>query len=542
MTTPAAGLPAQASAASQSADPLAYPLFRAIWIATIASNIGSWMMDAGSGWLMTSMTTEPLLVAMIQAATTLPIFFLAAPAGALADIVDRRRLLITAQLLAVTASAALAASTLMGWTTPMVLLAIAAALGCATAMSAPAFQAIVPELVASPALPQAVAMNSLGVNIARAIGPALGGVTIAFLGPAAVFACDAVLTLAVVAVLLRWRRVPTTSHLPSETVGGAIIAGFRYARGSPALLAVLARALIFFLFSSPLLALLPLMGRRVLGLDAGHYGLLLAAMGVGAVAGALVLRRLGGRAKVEALTTAAGLVLGAAMIALALSRSLPLAMAAMFVGGAAWIATLSTLNSAAQRVTPAWVRARSLALYLVASQGAMAIGAILWGTVATRTGVPAALMLSAAGLLISTPLARLIRLPAALDLAPGGGFSDPGAQFEPEPDKGPVMILVEYRVAPERRTAFEAAMSALRTIRRRDGAFSWLLLEDVAEPGLFVESFLVASWLEHLRQHARGVHEDETIRALVHGLHEGDQPPRVRHLTPGLGLASHTHV
>jgi len=272
--------------------PLSFPVFRALWIATIISNIGTWMHDVGAGWLMTSLSPSPLLVALVQAATTLPMFLLALPAGALADIVDRRKMLLGAQILGLSAAAALAVLTLQDLTTPWVLLAATFFLGVAAALSAPVFQAIVPELIDKAGLPEAVALNSLGVNIARAIGPALGGVIVAMAGVPAVFALNAVSVTAVLIVLVRWKRAATIYSLPPEHFFGALRAGYRYARHSPAMRLVLIRTLGFFLFSSALWAMLPLVGRRELGLDAAGYGGLLGCMGAGAIVGALLLKKL----------------------------------------------------------------------------------------------------------------------------------------------------------------------------------------------------------------------------------------------------------
>ncbi len=520
----------QAAQDAELPGPLTHPVFRALWIAGIASNVGTWMQDAGSGWLMTSLSSDPLMVALIQAATTIPIFVFALPAGALADIVDRRKLLILSQILAVGAAAVLAVLTWLGLTTAITLLCIAATLGFAAGMSGPAFQAITPELVPRAVMPRAIALNSIGVNIARAIGPALGGLTIAAFSPAAVFAANAVLTMTVAVVLFRWRRQTKPAVLPPERFFGALQAGLRYARRAPLLKAVLVRTFALFLFSSALLALLPIVGRRMLGLDANEYGLLLGSMGVGALGAAFVMKRFMTTVSPDRLLTASAVVLSASMLGVAHASGLITALTAMAFAGAAWIVILSTLNGAAQSATAGWVRARSLAIYLVFFQGAMAMGALTWGSVASHTSVPLAITAAALGLLGTIPLARLFPLSERTDLEPSLDWQMPAVSVEELADRGPVIITVEYRIDPLEIHAFGTAMLDLERARRRDGAYQWGVFEDATAPGLMVECFLVASWLERLRQHERRTHDDVPVQANVTRFHVGEVPPVVRHL------------
>lgn len=512
--------------------PLASPMFRALWIATIVSNIGTWMHDVGAGWLMTSLSADPLMVALVQAATTFPMFLLALPAGALADIIDRRWLLIGAQLFGLTAMAILAVLTIAGFTTAWLLLAFTAAISSGAALSAPAFQAIVPELVPGPALQQAVALNSLGINIARAIGPALGGVIIAAAGPGAVFAVNAVSVVGVLIVLLRWQRLAPERHLPAEHLIGAMRAGLRYTLRAPEFQVVLVRSVGFFLFASALWALLPIIARRELGLGPAGYGGLLTFMGLGAIAGAMLLPRLRGRLGASSLTIAASLLLACAMGGLSLAQSFAFACAILFAAGAAWIAMMASLNGGAQATSPGWVKARALAIYLLVFQGSMAAGAMVWGAVAGRIGVPATLLLAGALLMVVTlPLAWRFSLGKAstLDLAPSLHWPMPLVQGQVEHDSGPVLVTIEYRVSPEIVPDFFAAMQGLRRIRKRDGAILWGLYEDTAQPGLVIETFVVESWLEHLRQHERITNTDRVQQDLAHGFHIGLDPPLVRH-------------
>lgn len=512
--------------------PLNFPIFRALWIATIISNVGTWMHDVGAAWLMTSLSPSPLLVALVQAATTLPMFLLALPAGAMADIVDRRKMLLSAQILGLVAAAVLAVLTLQGLTTPWVLLAATFVLGVAAALSAPVFQAIVPELVDKSALPDAVALNSLGVNISRAIGPALGGVIVAMAGVPAVFALNALSVLAVLIVLFTWKRAPTAHSLPPEHFFGALRAGYRYARHSPAMRLVLVRTLGFFLFGSALWAMLPLVGRRELGLDAAGYGALLGCMGAGAVVGALLLKRLRKKVAANTISIWATLLFAAATLALALAPNAWLAGAVMFAAGLAWIGMLTSLNVAAQMASPGWVKARALAVYLLVFQGAMTGGSILWGTIASSAGVTGALTIAAIGQSVAILLALRWRLPkdSTIDLAPSNHWAEPVVAIPLADDRGPVLIEIEYRIAPDRQAEFTAALRKFSATRQRDGAIRWDVWEDVAEPGRVVESFVVESWVEHQRQHARVTHSDALDQETINAFHLGGQPPVVRHL------------
>lgn len=512
--------------------PLANRLFRAIWFATVVSNIGTWMHDVGAGWLMTSLSADPLMVALVQAATTLPMFLLALPAGALADIVDRRKLLMGAQLFGLLAAALLALSTFAGLTDAGILLALTAAIAVGAALSAPTFQAIVPELVPPPALQQAVALNSLGVNIARAIGPALGGVIIAAAGTGWVFALNAVSVLGVVAVLWRWRRVTAARHLPAEHFVGAMRAGLRYALRAPELQTVLIRAVGFFLFASALWALLPIIARRDLGLGPAGYGGLLTFMGLGAIGGALLMPRLRGKLGANRTTVAASLLLAAAMAGLSLARDFTMAAAALGAAGFAWIAMMASLNGGAQASSPGWVKARALAIYLLVFQGSMTAGSTLWGGVAGQIGVSLTLIAAAAALAAVT-LALSLLYPldgmTKLDLAPSLHWPAPVIDGEIAQDRGPVLVTIEYRIDSARVADFFVAMQDMHRIRRRDGAIHWGVYEDAAEPGLVLETFTVESWLEHLRQHERVTNADRVRQEAVRAFQREDAPPRVRH-------------
>ena len=507
-------------------------LFRALWLAAVASNVGTWMHNVGAEWLMTTLAPTPILVALMQTAENAPMFLLALPAGALADIIDRRRLLLVAQGWMLCAAVALAGCTLLHLATPAVLLLLTFALGLGTALNAPAWQAIVPELVPREELPAAVSLNSVAFNIARAVGPALGGLIVAAAGSWAVFLLNSLSFVGVLLVLYRWRRAPVESISPTERVAGAMRAGLRYARHAPELRNLLVRTGVFATCASALWALLPLMARRELGLGAVGYGVLLGGLGGGAVLGALVLPRARRGLSVNLLVVVGTVVFAGATATLAYVRVFGLLVGAAVAGGVAWMTTMSSLNISVQTTVPEWVRARALALYLLVFFGSLAAGSAVWGLVAERAGITWTLAAGAGALLVgllATPFYPL-RAGEALDLSPSLHWTEPTVVCEPHPEQGPVLVTVEYRIDPARAAEFIREMQALERILRRDGAIRWGLFTDPAQPGRYLETFLVESWAEHMRQHARVTREDQTVQARVRAFHTGDTPPQVSHL------------
>lgn len=511
--------------------PLRQRVFRMLWMASIVSNIGSWMHEVGAGWLMTSLAPTPLMVALVQAATTAPVFLLAIPAGALADIVDRRRHLIVAQTWMMLSASVLGVLTLAGWITAPLLLLLTFSLGVGTAMTMPAWGAIVPELITRPQLPAAIALNSVGMNISRTVGPALAGAIVAATGPGAVFCLNALSFLAVILALRSWRRAPRKSDLPAERLIGAIRAGLRYARHSPELRAVLTRGAGFFVFASASWALLPLIVRQELASGPGTYGAFLACLGIGAVCGALLLPRLHGRITRDKLVAGATVLYAIAMLALAHSGNVQAAGFAMLLIGLAWISVVSSLMTSTQTALPSWVRARGLALFWVVFMGGMAAGSALWGQVASWFGIPTALTLAAIGALIGMRITWRFRIGRhdVADLTPSMHWPTPMADGLGL-DRGPVMVTVEYRIDPARLREFTRVMQQIRRIRRRDGAFMWELFGDIEDPGRQIECFMVESWIEHLRQHERVTFADRDISYQALAFHLGDGPPKVTHL------------
>lgn len=510
--------------------PLRRTVFAVLWGATILGNTGSFMRDVASAWLVTDLSASPAAVATVQAAAMLPVFLLAIPAGVLSDILDRRRFLIVIQ-----AGLALVSLTLMilshsGLMSVSSLIALTFLGGVGAALVAPTWQSIVPELVPRSELKSAVALNSLGINIARSIGPAAGGLLLAAFGAAVTYGADVASYIIVIAALWWWRRAPGAEDELSEHFAGAFRAGLRYARASHELHIVLLRAAFFFAFASAVWALLPLVARQLLKGDAAYYGILLGSVGAGAILGALLMPRLRARLDADGMVLLAALVTAAATASLALAPPRWAAIPILLAMGGAWIIALTTLNATAQSILPNWVRGRALAVYLTVFNGAMAAGSVTWGLVAQQIGLTVTLMVAGAGMVIVGLLMHRVALPAGeADLTPSLHWPEPLMAEPVANDRGPVLILIEYRVAREDRPAFLDALTRLSAARRRDGAYGWGVTEDAADPNLIVEWFMVESWAEHMRQHRRVSHADADVQAEVRHFHKGDAPPRVRH-------------
>jgi MFS family permease len=490
------------------------------------------MHNVGADWLMTSLAPSPLMVGLMQTAENAPLFLLALPAGALADIVDRRRLLLYTQAWMLCSAVALGLLTLFGITTPWVLLLLIFSLGLGAALNAPAWQAIVPELVPRSELSAAVSLNSVAFNIARAVGPALGGFVVAAVGPWAVFLLNSLSFIGVLFVLYRWQREPVETISPTERVMGAMRAGVRYVRHDPELRAVLVRTGVFVSCASALWAMMPLVARQQLGLGAFGYGVLLGGLGAGAILAAFILPELRHKVSINVLTICGTLAFAATTATLAVVRIFPLLCVVMIFGGFAWMSLMSGFNISVQALVPAWVRARVLAIYLLVFFGGMALGSAFWGVVATRIGVSDALLCAAAALVLGNAVAYFypLRSGRELDLEPSLHWSDPILINEPNPEDGPVLVTVDYQIEPQRAEKFVAAMLEVKRIVRRDGAMRWGLFVDPARPGHYVETFLVESWAEHMRQHARHTKEDRAAQDLVRSFHSGDSSPIVTHL------------
>ena len=520
------------SATASSWAPLRARVFRALWLAVLASNIGTWMQTVGAQWLLVGRPGAATLVSLVQTATTLPIVLLALPAGVLADSLDRRRLLVAVQGFLALAGAVLAALTAAGQMPPALLLTLTFVLGCGAALTAPAWQAVVPDLVPRSQLHAASALGSLSVNLARAVGPALAGLLVARVGPAAVFALNA-LSFAVFGATVALVGPRGTATETPERFVAALAAGVRYVRNAPVVRRILLRSIVFVVPASVLWALLPLVASELLGLGAGGFGLLLAAVGGGAVAGALLLPRLRARWSANRRLALAGLVGAAALVVTVSVPSFPVVLAALVPAGLAWLTVLTSLNAAMQLFLPVWVRARGLSFAQLVLFGGQAAGSLLWGLVAEAAGLTVAFLAAAALLLAGAATVRRAPLldTRGMDRGPAAYWADPELAFEPDPDSGPVLVTVSYTVPPERVEAFLAEMTRLGRSRRRTGASRWRLYRDGAATDRYVEAWLVPSWAEHLRQHeGRLTRTDQAIEEAATALSTTE--PVVLHLLP----------
>jgi MFS family permease len=515
--------------------PLQVKAFRALWIAVLVSNIGTWMQTVGAQWLLVRQPGAATLVALVQTAATLPVVLLALPSGVLADILDRRRLLIGVQLFQVAVGVALTVLTVAGQMPPALLLVFTFALGAGAALTAPAYQALIPELVPRSQLGSAAALSSVSVNLARAVGPAVAGLLVARVGVAAVFALNTLSFLFFAVVLMTWRHALDESTAPPERFVAALWAGGRYVRHAPVVRRILLRSALFVLPASALWALLPVVASQRLGLNADGYGLLLGALGVGAVGGAFLLPHIRTHLSTNMLLLAASLAYALAMAVLVLIDNVPVVALVLLPAGMAWLAVLSTVNASMQLFLPGWVRARGLSTYQVVVFGSQAAGGLVWGLLAQRTSLVVALLVAALVLLVSaaTIPVRPLMDTAGLDRSTAVYWPEPQLALVPEPDVGPVRVSITYTVPPEREGAFIEAMDDVRRSRRRTGATRWELFRQGEEPHRFLETYTVPSWQEHLRQHEgrlTGYDQEAEERAVA----LSDTPPVVVHLLPAV--------
>ncbi|MGA0807133.1 MAG: MFS transporter [Pseudohongiellaceae bacterium] len=518
-------------AASSAWSPLRIATFRWLWLATLVSNIGSWMHEVGAGWLMTSLTSSPVMVALMQTATSLPAFFVLLPSGALSDIVDRRKYLLAANIGRLVVAALLAVMTLAGWIGPWTLLLLTLFLGINIAMIMPTWQAIVPEVVPREHLQAAIGLNTLGTNLSRVLGSLIAGVIIAASGSGVVFICNALSLLFIIGVLLQWKRIKPESALPPERFRDAVATGLRYARHSPALLATIYRSIGFYFFASILWALLPLIARDLLEGDERTYSYLFAAISIGAIGNAMVLPRLRRRYNNDQLITRAGLVFAVGLTLTATVHVHALAMLALCVCGAAWITVMACAQLSAQTALPNWIRSRGLAVFLTCFTGSLGIGPVVWGGIAELTNLPTAMLVSAAGLVFAAWFTQ--RWPVSgndqMDHTPSRHRRKPQLAIAVQHEQGPVMVNVRYEVAAAQLQDFLQEIQLLGKVRRRDGASFWQIFEDAARPGSYVEAYVVASWLDHLRQHERISRQDARVQQRLRDLVIPGTEPVVTH-------------
>lgn len=520
------------SALAEALHPLRHPPYAVLWVATVVTNIGWWMYAAAAAWLMTDLSIDPFMVSLVQVLSSLPMFLLALPAGSLADIVDKRRLLIFSECGITVVATTFAVLVWRDRITPLTLLLFTFLLGAGAAIVAPPLQSIVPLLIKHrDKLPAAVALNSVGINISRAIGPALVGVLTVGLGVAAPFWINAVANLGSIGGLLWWRPPQkTSSQLPAERFLAAIRTGVRYARNNPPLRATVIRAIGFFLFASAYWALLPLVARTQISGGPTLYGILLGAIGGGAIGGAMILARLRATFGPNALVAGAAIGTAGALVLFGVAREPWTALAASLLAGSCWIVAVSSLNVSAQYALSDWVRGRGLAIYVTTFSGALAVGSLFWGGLASIIGLSMTHFAAAACALLAIPLTRRWKLQGsdAINLTPSMHWPTPIVAGRIENDAGPVLVTIEYSVRPNEREPFLATLYCLSAQRRRDGAYAWGVFEDAAERGKFIETYLVESWLDHLRLHERVTKADHEVEERVNSFLISE--PKTTHL------------
>jgi MFS family permease len=523
---------AAAPADDSALAPLRRPGFRAAWCALAGSQLVIWMNTVGAVTVIAALSDSPTLIALVQTANSVPAVLLALVMGSVADIVDRRRFAIASQAWMLLSVATLAALTLADVVTPGLALGLTFALGAGMATTFVIYQALTQDFVPRGELPAAVALNGVAINLARAIGPALAGLIVAALSAGALFAVEAGLLVAIVGLVTLLVRPPGPARASGERLAPAMRAGVRFVRFSPPVRTVLLRGVVFSVCASALWALLPIAALGRLGLSDSSFGLLMGCVGTGAIFGATMLPRLRRRLAFDRMVALASLGLAGGLIALAYIPWAELVAVTLLLTGACWLMVLSSLNTSAQRVAPGWVRARTLAAFQLVMQGGLALGSLMWGIVTGAASVETALTIAAVGLVGGVALARRWPLAASErnDLTPAGAWSDPHVDIEPRPDDGPLLVTVEYDVDAVDADRFVRAMEDLRRIRRRDGAFRWNLFADLERPGVYLETFVVDSWSEHLRQHDRLTVADLEVTKLARSFHRGDRPPEVRHL------------
>ena len=507
--------------------PLKAPVFRGLWLAWLAANMTMWMNDVAAAWLMTTLTTSPVLVAMVQTASTLPVFLLGLPSGALADILDRRRYFAMTQLWVSVNALVLAALSLSGHLTAPILLVLTFSNGIGLAMRWPVFAAIVPQIVPRPELPAALALNGIAMNLSRVIGPAVAGALLAAFSPAAVFVLNTLLAGVAFALILAWKTEPRSSTLPGERFVGAMRTGFNYAAQSPRLKVILLRIFLFFLQSTALVALLPLVARNLHGGGAGTFTVMLSCVGAGAIVAALYFPKLRSRFDRDQFVRFGTLIHAVLSSLIVLVPELWVALPAMVLIGMAWISVANSLTVAAQVAMPNWVRARGMSIYQMALMGGAAAGSVIWGQVAAQLGVRDAVLAGAVFGLLVLVLTRRLSVEGGedIDFSPAIAGLAPQPAHPVGPDEGPVMVTIEYRIDPARASAFAEIMQRTRRARLRQGALSWGLFRDVASPGRYVEYFVDENWVEHQRRLERFTAFDAELRQQRLAFHQGHEPP-----------------
>ncbi|MDR3529038.1 MAG: MFS transporter [Rhodopila sp.] len=531
--------------------PLRNGTFRNLWIASVIGWLGTWLQNTGAGWLMTSLAPEPLIVAMVQAATIMPVFLLALPGGALADIVDRRVFLLGTQVWTILAASLLAILTLLHLMTAGWLLVLTFAIGIGSALTNPAWSAIVPELVPREDMVQAIALNGIGFNLTRAIGPAIAGFLILMGGSSLAFSMYALSIVAVISALFVWRRGRRFTGLPREHFVSAMRAGMRFVRNTPAVQAAMVRTACYSIPASAPWALLPLFVRRDLDLGPGMYGLILGMMGIGGVTSGMLLPVVRGKLSRGATVVLCTLLSCAGMAVVGVSSHWLPASLGMLLFGLGWTSAFATIQAAAQLVCPPWVRARALSIYQLAQNGALTIGSFGWGWLGGQIGIPHTFLTASVVGLALTILARYFSIEAIVRAPSSAAEQAAPLPEAPAPElmpllrntRGRIMEIAYYRVEPSQRIAFLKLMSELHQVRGRAGAVLWQVYEDVAHPEGWVEVWSMESWTDHLREAIRLSEDDKRLLAAVAVFqHEADRPSRYLAVDPQEYLQAHQPI
>ena len=514
------------------AAPLRHAVFRRIWLASLVSNLGILIQGVGAAWAMTQMTSSADKVALVQTALMLPIMLIAMPAGAIADMHDRRIVALVSLGIALVGATTLTVLAWLGLVTPNILLALCFVVGSGMALFGPAWQASVSEQVPAETLPAAVALNGISYNIARSFGPAIGGIVVATAGAVAAFAVNALLYLPLMAVLFLWNRAHEPSRLPRERLNRAIVSGVRYIANSPSIRIVLIRTLVTGLIGGSVSALMPLVARDLLHGGAQTYGIMLGAFGMGAVFGALnigeVRRRMSGEAAVRACTIS----MAGAIAAVALSTNAFLTAIALVIAGAVWMLAVALFNIGVQLSAPRWVAGRSLAAFQASIAGGIAVGSWGWGHLTDLAGVEIALLVSAGLMLISPLLGIWLRMPrvGARNEDATELLADPEVQLSLTGRSGPLVVEIEYRVAQDSARAFHNVMQDVQLSRQRNGAYGWSIARDIGDPELWTERYHCPTWLDYLRQRNRPTQSERALHQRAIDFHLGPEPIRVRRM------------
>lgn len=524
--------------------PLRYPAFRMIWIATLVSNLGALIQNVGAGWMMAELTTSHDMIALVQAATTLPVMLMAIPAGAFADNMERRRVMLASQSFMALVSLGLAFAAWQDLLSPWTLLTFTFLLGIGSALHMPSWQASIRDMVPLQELPTAVTLNSMSFNLMRAIGPAVGGAIVAWSGPPLAFALNAISYTALIWALFMWKAPREEKRLPAERLDNAIAAGLRYVMLSPNLGRVMLRGLAFGGAAVAILALLPVITRDLLKAEAATYGVLLGAFGFGAIFGALFSPWLRRRFHIETIVAGGFVVFAIGGVIVASSSLIGLTLLGLMISGTAWVSVLSLFNVSTQLAAPRWVVGRAISIYQALTFGGMAAGSWVWGAISESYGTSTALYIACATLILGATIGLRWPMPdmSDQDLDPANTFHEPALRLNMKARSGPIMIMIDWDIAPDKTEAFLAEMTRRRHVRLRDGAQQWTLMRDLENPDIWVESYHVPTWIEYLRHHSRATRADIEVHQALLKLHRGPGRPHVHRMIERRSVTDHVEI